>query len=579
MSVFDGVLGLLSKMVCIEGISQSDLEMINNKTKVLPGLLDSLAKTWSQMESKQDITIDDLQTLYDILRTSHAGGLLPFSDLEPLLKQKIPEGIISADELYQLGIELDWMSPRVPGTQAMDDTADYIVEKLQSYGLQAWTEPINFNGVFFHDWSLELISPNPKNITCFPQNNVAFADICAEIIDVGHGYEADYTGKDVKGKIVLVNWGELFDHEGPCTLRQRYGLLHLYDLAYSRGAAAMIGYFEDTPGNTLKLVEPGIKPTGGSNVWGQVEAGPDNQFQLPVLNIGHEDGIELGKLLQKEKVECHFVIKGVHKVSTTKAVFGLLPGRTSTTIACGSHSCTAFEGAICDTVGIVSCLALAKYFAAKPLAEREKSMLFFFDSFHVWGNCCQTAIMLEHRHPSMFKKIDSFIWLDHLSDGKADTGRPAITSDNAVMWPLFTLLMAKYHIAPIALPIGRMWSLCATGTFERRGIPAVTVQALNDITLTPEDTWDKFAPDILFRDIMLHIELAQSLQAIKIPQNEPGEPIGGCGALFTGTVLPEYPAGESYVPEASYPLYVGGEHSPITILRTLAEKKAFVGKK
>jgi hypothetical protein len=479
----------------------------------------------------------------------------------------------SAEKLNEWGIALDTMSPRVPGTESMDRTADYLIKELSGFGLDAWSESLDFRGVFFHEWSFALSAPKRKSFVAFPQNNVAFGDLEADLIDVGRGRESDYRNVDAKGKIVLVNWGRLWDHEGPCAARRRYGLLHLYDLAYIRGAAGMVGYFEDTPGNSLKLVEPGIKPVGGSNVFGPSEAGPDHGFKLPVLNIGREDALEIKELLLHAEhtpgaapVTARLKIGGVRKVSSTQSVIAFLPGRSARTIAVAAHSCTAFEGAICDTVGVVGALALAKYFASLPIEERDKSLLFFFDSFHVWGNCCQTANAVLRKHPTIAAAIEAFLWLDHISDGRADTERLLLASDHPVVWPLAALAMTRNGVPPYALPIGRIWSLCATGAFERRGIPTITMQTLGDDVLTTEDTWDKFDLDLLRRDVLIQAELAGALLKSELPANAPAEPIGGCGALFTDTETPAYPPGLRYAPEPSYPLYVGGAETPVRIL-------------
>ncbi len=577
MGMFDATLEILSQMQNISGLSASDQQMIQEKRKTLPGLVRGVSDIWSRLSGKGELPGQDLHALYEVMHQSGAGTVTPFYNLMQGLDLPVAEGVLSPEELCQWGIELDRMSPRVPGTTSMDDTVRYLVDKLASFGAEVWEEPLTFRGVFFHEWSFEIVSPVERTFACFPENNVGFGDITAPLVDIGRGGESDYEGKDVNGKIVFVDWGELWDHEGPCAMRERYGLLHLYDLAFVHGAAGMVGYFSDTPGNALKLVEPGIKPTGGSNVRGQSETGKHRQYKLPVLNIGHDDGLRIRTLLKRGELQVHLAVKGVRKVSTTQLVVGFIPGRTSTTIACGAHSCTAFEGAVCDTVGVVGTLALAKYFGSRPIGERRKSMLFFFDSFHVWGNCCQAAVTLLNRRKSLVPRIDTLLWLDHISDGNANSPRMAITSDNPVLWPLVALSMAKRGIPPMAMPIARIWSVCATGAFERRGIPTMTVQAMNEMTLTTEDTWDKFDPAVVYRDVMLHIELAQALHAVTVPLDTPGEPIGGCGALFTETETPVYPAEERYIPEEAYPLYVGGGHTPVTVLKTKAEKQAFIG--
>ena len=564
-----GTLGELSHLV--EKIrdngklDQEQKRVLGQYDKHFHQLEKELEKFGEDEKQKEAFEPDDYKRLYDILQNNSDQELEEFDLLyESFEKGETCTNLTSA-ELYEWGSELSGFAPRVPGTYAMDRTNDYIIHKLEAFGIETWKEPINFKGVFYHDWSFEITTPERKKFISFPENNVGFGDISSEIVDVGRGFDHDYKGLDTAGKIVLINWGSIDEHEGPCAERERYTLLRLYDIAYAHGVAGIIGYFTDTPGNTIRLLEPGIKPVGGSNIWGPAEVREDHEFTIPVLNIGRQDAEEIKKLLSKGKAEGHLVVQGVRKVSTTNIVLGLLPGTGDRAIAVGSHSCTAFEGAVCDTIGVVGTLAIAKHFSQLPLEKRKKSMLFFVDSFHVWGNCCQTAITILDRYKTLTSHVDAMIWLDHIGDGRTDTRHTTTVSDNAVVWPLTALTQLKYGIIPYVLPKAQIWSICATGAYQRIGIPTVTAQAMNEFTLTPEDTWDKFKPDVVFRDILTHIDLTEALQKLDIPADEPAEPFGGCGSLFTDISQPEYPEGESYMPEPDYPLYVGGAETPITI--------------
>ena len=109
------------------------------------------------------------------------------------------------NEVYNWGIELSRHSPRIPGTDNIENARDFIVNKLQSFGLETRLEPINFRGVFYQEWNFKVDTPEIQSIISSPQNNVGFGTVKAEIVDVGRGTDPDYTGKDVKGKIVLIN--------------------------------------------------------------------------------------------------------------------------------------------------------------------------------------------------------------------------------------------------------------------------------------------------------------------------------------------------------------------------------------
>jgi hypothetical protein len=270
-------------------------------------------------------------------------------------------GGISGEEMYQWCEELCRFSPRIPGTKNMDMARDYIVSKLQEFGLEAWAEPINFRDVFYKNWQLKVLSPEEKErtIVSYPQVQVGLGDVEAELVDVGRGKEKDYEGKDIRGRIVFVNWGSLMDHEGPCALGRRYTQLVTYDIAWEHGASGMIGYMTDTPGNSLRILEPGINPTGGSNTTGPCEIGPNREIMLPVLFIGRKDAEYIKNLLKKGSIRARMLIEGKRKVSTVWNVMGRLQGKTDGVVLVASHYDGTFTGTL-TTVGAAGTLGNGK---------------------------------------------------------------------------------------------------------------------------------------------------------------------------------------------------------------------------
>ncbi len=472
------------------------------------------------------------------------------------------------DRVYRWGEELTGFAPRIPGTSNMDLARDYILEKLNSFGIETSVEPINFKGVFHKEWEFRIISPEQRLITSYPENNVGFGDVEAELVDAGDGTEASYNNLDVSGKIVLVNWGNLARHELSCGLGKRYPLLETYDIAWSHGAAGMAGYFTDTPGDSLKLLEPGINPCGGSNIPGPAETGEDRAFLLPVLNIGKPDALYLKNLLKKSPTKVRMVVNGKRKVSTVWSIIGTLQGKTNSSIMVGSHYCTAFSGAICDTVGVVGALSIAERFSRLPVSKRPKTMHFLFSGTHVWLNCNIASLRFIHRHRDLIPDITAMLWMDHISGPSVSKekkdgfqSRFALTSGNPVLYLLTLLAMIKNKRYPLALPLSRLWTFCEMGPFDSLGIPSMCMQAINHDLLTTEDTWEKIEPENLYHDIMIYHDLAKVIQ--KIPGRLlrkleiPGRSFFGCGSLFKDISVPEYPEGETYEPETSPPLYEG----------------------
>jgi hypothetical protein len=476
------------------------------------------------------------------------------------------------DEVYRWGIEFSKFSPRIPGTINIDNARDFIVNKLKNFGLKTWLEPINFRGVFYHDWELLIKSPEIRKIKSTPQNNVGLGSIDAEIIDIGKGEIKDYKDKDVKNKIVLINWGKLTDHEGPCGLKKRYPLLASYDHAWEHDAAAMIGYFTDTPGNSLKILEPGINPTGGSNITGPAEIGKERQFMLPVLHIGKKDALYLKDLLKKGKVSAHLHIKGKRKVSTVWTIVGLLKGLKKKTIVIGSHYCSTFDGAICDGVGVIGALEVARKFSKIALKKRPKTMLFLFSGSHVWINCNISSLCFIEKHKKFISNIVAMLWMDHISAPvfveKEKVSRwnfplrLGLTSDNLILYVLTYYSMFKNRRFPLVLPLNRIWTLCEMGPFDNIGVPCMCMQVTSNLMLTTEDTWDKIDAHQLYKDISVYIDLARVIQLIPgriLKSFEfPGRSFYGCGSLFKATTQPEYDNEQIYEPEKAPPLLIGG---------------------
>lgn len=577
--------GLINEMLADSdrlGIKPERVKSIQKLGGVLPAFVKGVDRYWGDRTSQRAQTSEDeLRELYDLLAGSGINDrLAPYDQLRDALADPADaETALDADLVYRFGADANRFSPRVAGTRGMDAASEHFAELLREFGVpDVWEEPLNFRGVFFHKWSFETLGENGESFTVFPEDNVGFGDVTADLVWVGKGdSEAAYEGVDVNGKIALIDFGDIDEEMHSDLVKERNRILQLYDRAYVHGAAALIGYFSDAPGNVLKVIEPGIRPVGGSNVWGPGESGADGAQQLPVLNIGQQDALRLKAQLEQGRVRAHLVIEGVRKVSTTKIVAGILPGLTDELISVGCHSDTAFAGAVCDTSGVAGTLALAKHFAALPVSRRPKSILFYFDSFHVWGNCCQVANTLLSRHPTLAANITAALWLDHFSDGRFDTDGVALINNNPVYWPLLALALARRGIKPNVLPVADLYSICTTGAHQRRGIPTMTIQKVNGDLLSTEDTWSKFDPEAFYRDVLAHIDFLEAVQHLNVPQEPAEDPVTGCGVLFHSLDTPSYPEGESYVPEATYPLYVGGTDGAVRIYTDQRDKDAYRG--
>src|SRR5262249_41556660 len=169
-----------------------------------------------------------------------------------------------------------------------------------------------------------------------------------EAVYVGMGSEAEFAGKDVRGKAVGIYSGPW-----PGGTRQRAQSERAYQRAGSKGAAAMLAIFA-LPGNFR--TQP--YPIAGN---------------IPTFALGMEDGYRLRDQLfgsgQPVRIKIDFQVKltpGQH----TATVWGKLPGATDETIYIIGHRDGWFDAAGDNASGVASMIALAEFYAKIPQAQR-----------------------------------------------------------------------------------------------------------------------------------------------------------------------------------------------------------------
>lgn len=119
---------------------------------------------------------------------------------------------------------------RTAGSKAEHDCAKYLADEMESLGLEVEMVEIDVDSWEFKDASLKILGTD-IDITpaSYPQTGI---DTTATIVDCGTGFEADYVGVDVAGKIALIGvdqWNEAW--------------IDLYITeAYHQGAIAVVSY-------------------------------------------------------------------------------------------------------------------------------------------------------------------------------------------------------------------------------------------------------------------------------------------------------------------------------------------------
>jgi hypothetical protein len=212
-----------------------------------------------------------------------------------------------------------------------------------------------------------------------------------EPVWVGLGTEADFKGRDVKGKLVVIQ-----SVPTPGAINNSAGWNGANMRASERGAAALL----------VSLAVPGNLQY---QMW--VRGGP-----IPSFSIGTADLTALRELMEKEasvKVKLHLDVEERHGLRDA-SVWAELPGTTDEDIIIMAHHDAYFEGALDNASGMSVMLGLAEYFSKVPPAERRRTLKFVSTSGHHAGSLgtkwmsdnkdtflAKTALMINCEHVSV----------------------------------------------------------------------------------------------------------------------------------------------------------------------------------
>ncbi len=291
---------------------------------------------------------------------------------------------------------------RIAGTKYEKMTAEWAEAKWRQYGLtdiheQEYPLDPQWFGI---DWNVTATGSG-KTLT-FKSLNPSIGSVStppggleAEAVWVGTGSAADFMGRDVRGKVVLIlsilepgNMGESAGWEGA------------WKRAADLGAAAIVtiwGYNDNLA------------------VWQGMSGGRGNPINVPGFFLGWEDGkalrdlIALGnpvKVKMSLKSEMRPGLKAV-------AAYGTLPGTTDEKIYVLAHTDGYYEAALDNASGLAVMATLAEYFSQIPKAQRRRSITFVASSGHHAGSPT-TQYMHDHRD-IMLAKTALILNCEHIS--------------------------------------------------------------------------------------------------------------------------------------------------------------------
>ena len=261
---------------------------------------------------------------------------------------------------------------RLPGTEADRETMAYLTREFESLGLTVehfpYVLPEDWRP---SDWAMSYRTADGATIeltTVFPVADTKATGaqgLTAEAIWVGIGSGADFLGRDVRGKAVVIY--SVFVPGGRShSASDRAGLFNANTRAVEQGAAMVINVIA-VPGNGQ------FQPEGGLP-------------QVPQFTLSMDEGFALKERLDKgEKVvvSARLEVPELHNIQTEYTV-ATLPGTSDEQIVVMTHTDGFFQAAMDNAAGAASALEIARFYAAKPIAERPRTMKFiqFTDHHH-----------------------------------------------------------------------------------------------------------------------------------------------------------------------------------------------------
>jgi hypothetical protein len=306
---------------------------------------------------------------------------------------------------------------RISGTKYEVMTGDLIEAKFKSLGMvDVHRKEFDLPPTWFPlDWSLSATGNGKTQTfkTLLPAlSSVPIAgEIDIEAVWVGLGTAADFAGREVRGKAVVIH-----TMLAPGEMGQSAVIEGSIRRAADAGAAAIIGiwgYYDNYA----------VWQSLGRTVY-------SSDVKVPAFWVGFEDG----KLLRDQIAAGPTRLKmrlttEMRSGLKTPSVYGTLPGTPGSndeSIIVLAHMDGWFDAALDNASGIAVMLTLAEHFAKIPRAERRRSLVFVGTAGHHVGSpnspylrdqrkdlMAKTALMINCEHVAAAQTLN---WSTKLRD-------------------------------------------------------------------------------------------------------------------------------------------------------------------
>jgi len=306
---------------------------------------------------------------------------------------------------------------RLPGTVADRESMAYMTREFERLGLtvqhhpftlpEDW-RPTDFTGSYRttdgKTVELKTIFPVADTKATGPQA------ISAEAIWVGVGSGADFIGRQVKGKVVII-YSTFVPGGRSHSASDRAGIFNANTRAAKLGAAAIINVMA-VPGNGQFQPEGGVR-------------------EVPHFTVSQDEGFALRDRLdngERVVMNLKLVVPALTDVRTEYTV-ATLPGISDEQILVLTHTDGYFEAAMDNAAGMASALEMARFYAAKPLRDRPRTMTFIQFPDHHHG---ETSLRMFVNPTVQWEKVAVKLTMEHPSQTLLYMYNASLTPTNAV---------------------------------------------------------------------------------------------------------------------------------------------------
>ena len=309
---------------------------------------------------------------------------------------------------------------RLPGTSADRESMSYMTRAFEELGMTVE----HFPYLLPSDWrptdwaaSYKAADGSTTNlVTAFPVARTKATGprgITAEAVWVGVGSGADFIGRDVEGKAVVIY--SVFVPGGRShSASDRTGLFNANSRAVAMGAAMVVNVM-GVPGNGQ------FQPEGGMR-------------QVPQFTLSMDEGFALRDRLDKgEGVELTFRldVEELRDVATEYTI-ATLPGVSDEQIVVMSHTDGYFQAATDNAAGMASALELARFYAQRPRRDRPRTMRFIQFPDHHHGEVARgrDGVGINDSYP--WDKVAVKLTMEHPSQTLLYMYNDALTPTNGI---------------------------------------------------------------------------------------------------------------------------------------------------